>query len=148
MTDAGAGPRFLYRPIGQSAWVVATSAEKMSRGKGTIVSDSDGASPVGLTFRFYSNRDKDWLRDPTLTVDDATAVEAVAAAARAEAAAHRLALASAAALDGTVAAAQAREVIEEKQPALFEELKFRNAFLYEKVRKIAHIIRRPWIQRL
>lgn len=41
--------------------------------------------------------------------------------------------------------APARKVIEEKQPALWEELKFRNAFLYEKVRKIAWMIRRLWI---
>jgi hypothetical protein len=46
----------------------------MTKGKGTIVSEKDGASPVGLPFKYYSQRD--WLPDPTLVVVAAAAAVA------------------------------------------------------------------------
>jgi hypothetical protein len=73
-TPGAASPlRILYRRTNgakKGSWVVTSSAENMKKGKGTIVSTSDGPSPIGLTFNYYSARE--WQPDETLAVSDAT----------------------------------------------------------------------------
>ena len=68
--DAGGGDvRILYRAL-SGHWSVATSEVAVAGSKGTIVSAEAAVSPVGLTFRFNSQRGK-WPKDPSLTITSA-----------------------------------------------------------------------------
>jgi len=74
----------------------------MAARKGTIVSEKDGASPVGLPFRYYSQRD--WVSDASIAV---AALEPPLVQVLAQARANEQAQATAAAVGGGAGGAKA-----------------------------------------